>query len=79
MGKAKKYIGLQCRAEAVSAKCVTLYSFCFFHHVRSKRGNIYIKVIEDKQDNCGKHDNGRKTKVISPADGIHNLAHKGLI
>lgn len=56
-----------------------LCPFGFFHNIRSKWRNIYIKVIEDKQDNCGKHDKGRKTKVISPADCVHNLAHKGLI
>lgn len=51
--------------------------FCFFQHIGGKRRNIYIKVIENKQDNCGEHDKGRDTKLISPADCVHKLAHKG--
>lgn len=51
--------------------------FGFFQHVRSKRRNIYIQVIENKQDNCGEHDKGHDTKLISPADSVHKLAHKG--
>ena len=53
--------------------------FCFLQHIRSKWGNIYIKVIENKQDNSGDHDKGRKTEEISPPDFVHKLAHKGLI
>jgi hypothetical protein len=52
-------------------------SFGIFQYIRCKRGNIYIKVIKNKQDNCGKHYKGRDTKLISPADYIHKMAHKG--
>jgi len=54
-------------------------TFCFFKHIRRNGSNINIKVIENKQDNCGDHDEGRKTKVISPPDYVHKLAHKGII
>lgn len=31
-------------------------AFCFFQHIRRNSSNIYIKVIENKQDNSGDHD-----------------------
>gem|GEM_PF-4294905 len=45
--------------------------FCFFQNVGNYRRNIYIEVIENKDDNGGDEDKGHQDEVISPANCIH--------
>jgi hypothetical protein len=75
-GKLKYYTMFHDMEQNACAECIMSNPFSFLQHVRSNRGDIYIKVIENKQDNCGDHDEWRKTKVISPPGYVHKLAHK---